>query len=132
MQRYAVSALGLVILSIALGAQTAPVTGDRSSPLRPLTGKGNIGISNAVLRDQPEVRALRVFVDPGGTRPIHAHPEVQFHLFVPISGSMQLDLDGKQSMEIQPWHPYFMQGGIRHGFRNSSSTAVEIIEIFVK
>ena len=41
--------------------------GDRSSPLRPVTGEGNVGISNAVLRNQPEVRALRVVVEPGGT-----------------------------------------------------------------
>ena len=132
MQRYAVAAVGLAMLSVALVAQTPPVTGDRTSPLRPLTGAGNVGISNAVLRDQPEVRALRVVVEPGGTRPIHAHSDVQFHLFVPISGPMELNLDGGESVDVQPWHPYFMQGGIRHGFRNSSSMAVEIIEIFVK
>lgn len=132
MQRYAVSALGLAILSVALVAQTPPVTGDHSSPLRPLTGQGNVGISNAVLRDQPEVRALRVVVEPGGTRPIHGHADVQFHLFVPISGPMEINLEGGQSMEVQPWHPYFMQGGTQHGFHNSGSTAVEIMEVFVK
>ena len=131
MQRYAVSAIGLAMLSVALVAQTRPVTGDRSSPLRPLAGEGNVGISNAVLRDQPEVRALRVVVEPGGTRVIHAHAAVQFHLFVPISGPMELALDGGQSVEVRPWHPYFIQGGTRHGFHNSSSTAVEIMEIFV-
>ena len=132
MQSYAVSAVGLAMLSLALVAQTPPATGDRSSPLRPLAGEGNVGISNAVLRDQPEVRALRVVVEPGGTRVMHAHAAVQFHLFVPISGPMELDLDGGQSVDVQPWHPYFMQGGTRHGFHNSSSTAVEIMEIFVR
>ncbi len=132
MHKYAVSAIGLAMFSVALVAQTPPVTGDHSSPLRPLGGGGNVGISNAVLRDQPEVRALRVVVEPGGTRPIHAHAGVQFHLFVPISGPMELDLDGGQSVDVQPWHPYFIQGGTRHGFHNSNSTAVEIMEIFVR
>ena len=132
MQRYAVAAVGLAMLSVALMAQTPPVTGDRSSPLRPLTGEGNVGISNAVLRDQPEVRALRVVVEPGGTRPIHAHAGVQFHLFVPISGPMELNLDGGQTVDVQPWHPYFLEEGTRHGFHNSSFTAVEIMEIFVR
>ena len=132
MQRYTVSALGLAILSVALVAQTPPVTGDHSSPLRPLTGQGNVGISNAVLRDQPEVRALRVVVEPGGTRPIHEHADVQFHLFVPISGPMEINLEGGQSMEVQPWHPYFMPGGTQHGFHNSGSTEVEIMEVFIK
>ncbi len=132
MKRYAVAAVGLAMLSVALVAQTPPVIGDRTSPLRPLTSEGNVGISNAVLRDQPEVRVLRVVVEPGGTRPIHSHAGVQFHLFVPISGPMELDLDGGQSVDVQPWHPYYLAEGTQHGFHNSSSTAVEIMEIFVR
>ncbi len=132
MQKYAVAAVGLAMLSVALVAQTPPGTGDRSSPLRPLASEGNVGISNAVLRDQPEVRLLRVVVEPGGTRPIHAHSDVQFHLFVPISGPMELNLDGRESVDVQPWHPYFLEEGTRHGFHNSGSTAVEIMEIFVR
>ena len=132
MKTYAISAVGLAMLSLALVAQTPPVTGDRSSPLRSLSGEGNVGISNAVLREQPEVRALRVVVEPGGTRVMHEHAAVQFHLFVPISGPMELALDGGQSVDVQPWHPYFLPGGTQHGFHNGSSTAVEIMEIFVR
>ncbi len=132
MNRYAVSAVALAMLSVALVAQTPPVIGDRSSPLRPLRGEDNVGISNAVLRDQPEVRALRVVVEPGGTRVIHAHEGVQFHLFVPISGPMELNLDGGQSVDVQPWHPYFLEEGTRHGFHNSGTRAVEVMEIFVR
>ena len=106
---YAVYAVGLAMLTVALVAQTPPVTGDRSSPLRPLTGEGNVGVSNAVLRDQPEIRVLRVVVEPGGTRPIHAHSGVQYHLFVPVSGPMELNLDGGRSVQVRPWHPYFLQ-----------------------
>lgn len=131
MRRCAVSVLGLAMLSVALVAQTPPVMGDRSSPLRPLGGD-NVGISNAVLRDQPEVRALRLVVEPGGTRVLHAHGDVQCHLFVPISGPMELNLDGGQSVDVQPWHPYFLQEGTRHGFHNGSSPAVEVMEIFVR
>ena len=115
MHRYAVSAIGLAMLSVALVAQTPPVTGDRSSPLRPLGGEGNVGISNAVLRDQPEVRVLRVVMEPGGTRVIHAHTGVQFHLFVPISGPMELNLDGGRSVQVRPWHPLLPPG--RHPTR---------------
>ena len=132
MLKYAAVALGLAMLPAALVAQTPPVIGDHSSPLRPLGGEGNVGISNSVLREQDEVRALRVVVEPGGTRIIHAHETVKFHLFVPISGSMELDLEGQPSIEIQPWHPYYLEGGTRHGFRNTSSTAVEVMEIFIR
>ncbi len=135
MKRYAIHAVyavGLAILSAALVAQTPPVTGDRSSPLRPLTGEGNVGVSNAVLRDQPEIRVLRVVVEPGGTRPMHAHSGVQYHLFVPVSGPMELNLDGGRSVQVRPWHPYFLQEGTQHGFHNSGSTAVEIMELFIR
>ena len=132
MQKYAVSAIGLAMLSVALVAQTPPVIGDRSSPLRPLSGEGNVGISNAVLRDQPEVRALRLVVEPGGTRVMHAHSGVQFHLFIPISGPMEVNLEGGQTVDIQPWHPYFLDEGTQHGFHNSGSTAVEVMEIFIR
>jgi quercetin dioxygenase-like cupin family protein len=113
--------------------QTAPVvTGDRSSPLNPLAGEGNVGISNATLRDQPEVRALRVVVEAGGVRAVHQHADVRFHLFVPISGVMRLELEGAQGMEVQPWHPYFRQGGSSHGFHNVGPEAGEIMEIGVR
>ncbi len=132
MLKYAALACGLTMLSVVLIAQTPPVTGDRTSPLRALGGDGNVGISNAVLREQPEVRALRVVVDPGGTRIIHTHDDVNFHLFVPISGPMQVNLDGAPSVDVQPWHPYFFDSGTLHGFHNGGDTAVEIMEIFVR
>ena len=87
MQRCAILALGLVSLSLgAPTAQTEVVTGDYSTPLRVLTATGNIGISNAVMHAQPEVRILRVVVEAGGKRVIHAHDNVDFHLFVPDLG----------------------------------------------
>jgi mannose-6-phosphate isomerase-like protein (cupin superfamily) len=85
-----------------------------------------------VLRDQPEVRASRVVVEAGGKRVMHAHNDVKFHLFVPISGRMILDLDGNQSMEVPAWQPYYLKAGTQHGFHNTGSSAVDIMEIFVK
>ena len=96
MLKYAAPAFVLGMLTAVLVAQEPPITGDRSSPLRPLGGE-NVGLSNAVLREQPEVRVLRVVVDPGGRRIMHSHDDVNFHLFVPISGVMQLDLEGEPS-----------------------------------
>jgi mannose-6-phosphate isomerase-like protein (cupin superfamily) len=131
MLRYALPALALFALGAVVGAQTAPLTGDRSTPLRPLGGEGNVGISNAVLRDQPEVRALRVVVEPGGTRALHGHADVRFHLFVPLSDAMTLDLEAGP-VDVQPWHPYFLPGGTRHGFRNTGDDVVELMEIFIR
>ena len=133
MPRYALLALGLVSLSLgAPSAQTEIVTGDYTTPLRPLTAAGNIGISNAVIRSQPEVRILRVVVEPGGKRVVHAHDNVDFHLFVPISGPMTFDREDAESVEVSPWHPVYMEAGTRHGFRNTGSAPVDVMEIFIQ
>ena len=127
--------LAIAVAAFSLGvvaAQTPIVTGDRSTPLRALTGTGNAGISNAVLRDQPEIRVIRVQVEPAGTRAMHAHNDVKFHMFIPISGPMKLDFDSGQSVDVPAWQPYYMKAGTQHGFHNTSSGAVEIMEVFVK
>jgi mannose-6-phosphate isomerase-like protein (cupin superfamily) len=140
MDKYAALAVGVVLLvGASLGAQTpaapanqtAVVTGNHDTPLNPVAGAGNVGVSNAVLRNQPDVRVLRVVVQPGGTRIVHAHTDVRFHLFIPISGPMQLDLEGQPSVTVAPWHPYYMQKGTRHGFHNPGSSPVEIMEVFL-
>ena len=133
MRRHVV--LSFVFASLSLGvlaAQTSSALGDRTTPLRPLASEGNVGVSNAVLRDQAEVRAIRVMVDAGGKRARHSHTDVKFHLFVPISGPMMIDLDGGQSVNVPAWQPYYMTAGTQHGFHNSGTAPVEIMEIFVK
>ena len=63
------AAIAVASLSLsALIAQTTIVAGDRSSPLRPVNGAGNVGVRNAAMRDQPEVRAVRVVVEGAGTQ----------------------------------------------------------------
>jgi len=131
MSRLAAIVLMLTLIPCGLAAQDAPVTGDHSTPLRTLGGNGNVGISNAVLRDQPEVRVLRVVVEPGGVRAMHAHTDVKFHMFVPISGPMELRLEGGP-VEVEPWQPFYMAAGTQHGFHNAGAEPVEIMEIFVR
>ena len=127
--------LGILLLGcMTLVAQAPPVTGDHSSPLQTLTvaGEANVGIRNAVMRDQADVRVLRVVVDPGGTRVVHAHNDVKFHMFIPISAPMRLEVEGEQPVDVAPWHPFYMKKGTRHGFHNASAAPVEILEVFVK
>lgn len=132
MIRYLVPVFGLVALTAAVMAQTFAVIGDRESPLRELGGEDNFGISNAVLRNQEEVRVLRVVVEPGGVRAMHSHDDVDFHLFAPISGTMELTVEEDDPIDVTPWHPYYLDGGTQHGFHNPSDVPIEIMEIFVQ
>jgi mannose-6-phosphate isomerase-like protein (cupin superfamily) len=131
--------VGLGCFSLGtLAAQTAPpaaptvVVGDLTTPLRALTGDGNVAISNAVLRDQPEVRVLHVHVDPGGSRAMHAHSDVKFHLFIPVTGAMAMTVDDAPAVVVPPWQPFFMKAGTRHAFHNGGTAPVDIIELFVR
>jgi quercetin dioxygenase-like cupin family protein len=132
MNKYVLTAAALLAVSAAVAAQDLPVVGDHTTPLRALGGEGNVGISNAVLRDQPEVRVLRVVVEPNGVRAMHTHDDVDFHMFTPISGPMELVLANGATVTVQPWHPYYMDAGTEHGFRNHGTEAVEIMETFVR
>ena len=132
MLRLVVAAIATFILATPAIAQIETVTGDRSTPLRALGGEGNVDISNATMRNQDEIRVLRVVLEPGGTRAMHAHSDVAYHLFTPISGSMTLLLDEGETLEVLPWHPYFLEGGTTHGFRNDGARRVEIMEGFVR
>jgi len=129
---FALAAISLVALAAQTAAPTSPTLGDRTTPLRALNGEGNVAISNAVLRDQSDIRVIRVVVEAGGKRARHAHNDVKFHLFIPVSGSMVVDLDGGQTANVPAWQPYYMKAGTQHGFHNTGSTAVEIMEVFVK
>jgi quercetin dioxygenase-like cupin family protein len=127
-----IAAISLAVVAAQTAAPTTPTLGDRTTPLRALNGEGNVAISNAVLRDQSDIRVIRVVVEAGGKRAMHAHNDVKFHLFVPISGPMVVDLDGGQTANVPAWQPYYMKAGTQHGFHNTGSSAVEIMEIFVK
>ena len=133
MTRRLLLTIAIASVSLAvLAAQSSSALGDRTTPLRALTGAGNTGISNAVMRDQQDIRIIRVVVEPGGTRAMHAHNDVKFHMFVPVSGAMKLDLEGAQSVDVPAWQPYYMKAGTQHGFHNAGTAPVEIMEIFVK
>ena len=65
MLRLVVAAIATFILATPAIAQIETVTGDRSTPLRALGGEGNVDISNATMRNQDEIRVLRVVLEPG-------------------------------------------------------------------
>lgn len=63
--------------------------------LKPTSEASGHGISNAAVLDQSGARVLRVDVEPNGVRNVHTHDKVDFHLFIPISGTVRLEVDGK-------------------------------------
>jgi quercetin dioxygenase-like cupin family protein len=82
--------------------------------------------------DRAEVRVTRVELQPGAVRSVHAHNDVRFHLFIPITGKIELTIGSAKPVEATPGQAYFMEKGTMHGFRNIGSTPAAVMEVFVK
>ena len=89
------------------------------------------GVNRAPLLDKPEVRVIRVEIDPGATRKMHTHDDVRSHLFLPIAGSIELTI-GSTKAPAQIGQAYYMEKGTPHGFHNTGATKAMVYEVFVK
>lgn len=82
--------------------------------------------------DRSEVRVTRVELQPGAVRSVHVHNDVRYHLFLPVSGKLELTIGSAKPVEAVPGQAYFMEKGTPHGFRNVGSSPAMVMEVFVK
>jgi quercetin dioxygenase-like cupin family protein len=82
--------------------------------------------------DRPEVRVTRVELQPGAVRSVHVHNDVRFHLFLPVSGKIELTIGSAVPVDAVPGQSYFIEKGTPHGFRNVGSSPAMVMEVFVK
>ena len=132
--RRAVSASVFLVSVLWMSAVVAQSPGTRTGPLvlNPIAATSGTGVSNAALLDRPEVRVLRVDVQPGGVRNIHTHDDTQFHLFIPVAGGAQFELEPDKPVDLATWQAQFIKGGTKHGFKNTGTTTATVIEVFIK
>jgi mannose-6-phosphate isomerase-like protein (cupin superfamily) len=90
------------------------------------------GYAPVPLWDRGDVRASRVEIKPGGNRAIHQHDDVKFHLFIPLTGKMQITIGSDKPVDAPVGQAFYIKGGTPHGFRNLGSTPASAMEIFVK
>src|SRR5690349_1614607 len=82
----------------------------------------NPGVTPLRQIDRPEVRVTRVELQPGAVRGVYQHDDVRYHLFIPISGKIELTIGSAKPVEAVPGQAYFMEKGTPHGFRNLGSS----------
>jgi quercetin dioxygenase-like cupin family protein len=75
---------------------------------------------------------LRVDIAPNGVRNVHSHDDMQYHLFIPTAEGMQFATESENPVQMAAWQAQFIKGGTRHGFKNTGSSTVTVVEIFVK
>jgi quercetin dioxygenase-like cupin family protein len=116
------TAIMAVLFSIAAFAQAPSAAKKGPDP----------GVTPARQMDRPEVRITRVEIATGATRSVHTHDDVQFHLFIPVSGNIELTIASAKPVAVPPGQAMFMEKGTPHGFRNVGNTPGVIMEVFVK
>jgi quercetin dioxygenase-like cupin family protein len=92
-----------------------------------------LGVNTVVkVMDRAEVRIMRVEMKPGGFRGVHVHDDVRFHLYIPVSGKVQLTIGSAEPVQVLPGQAYFMEKGTPHAFRNIGDLPAMVMEVFVK
>jgi quercetin dioxygenase-like cupin family protein len=106
--------------------------GVQVSAQAPAADKANQGVNPVRLMDRPEVRVSRVEIAPGAVRSVHTHDDVRFHLWIPVSGKLEITIGSEKPVEAGSGQAFFMAKGTPHGFRNIGGTPATVLEIFVK
>lgn len=96
------------------------------------TGTNDPGIKPTRLIDRGEVRVSRVEIQPGSTRRVHTHDDVQFHLWVPLEGTLQLTVGSEPPVAAASGQAFFLKRSTPHGFKNIGTTPAAVLEVFVK
>lgn len=112
--------LAALLLTLSSNSQTPP----RPNP--------NPGVTPNRIMDRSDVRVLRVELQPGAVRSVHVHNDVRFHLFIPVSGEIELTIGSAQPVTAAPGQAYYLEKGTPHGFRNVGSSLATVMEVFVK
>jgi quercetin dioxygenase-like cupin family protein len=117
-----ISATILALLCGVLATSQAPTNAKNA----------NAGVNPIRLLDQKEVRVSRVEIQPGAVRSVHTHDDVRFHLWIPVSGKLELTIGSAKPVEATSGQAFFLERGTPHGFKNVGSTPAAVIEVFVK
>jgi quercetin dioxygenase-like cupin family protein len=90
------------------------------------------GVNPVRLLDRDEIRVTRVELAPGAVRRAHSHDDVAYHVWVPVTGMLEITIEKGAATSAKPGQAFFMKKGTQHWFRNTGTTAAAVMEIFVK
>ena len=119
----------LLLSAVLSGAAFSQTATQKAAPA--VVQTADAGVARATLMDVPDVRILRVEIQPGATRSIHKHDDVRAHLFLPITGSIELTM-GSEKMPAAPGQAFRMEKGTPHGFHNTGTTVAMVYEVFLR
>ena len=117
---------------ITFGIVLAALVGRGAVAQTPAAGEADPGVRPTRMIDRSEVRVSRVEIQSGATRRAHTHDDVQYHLWIPVEGKLQLTIGSDAPVAAASGQAFFMKRGTPHGFKNVGTTPAAAIEVFVK
>src|SRR6476619_3943354 len=121
---------GPILLSLCL--VSLPTTRALAQPAAQTAGEADPGVRPVRLIDRDEIRVSRVELQPGAVRRVHAHDDVEYHVWAPVSGTLEITIGQEAPKAATAGQAFFMKRGTMHGFRNTGQTPAAVFEIFVK
>ncbi len=118
-----------IVLAMLVGRPAAAQT---PAVQTPAAGEADPGVRPTRLIDRAEVRVTRVEIQAGSTRRVHTHDDVEYHLWIPIEGQLQLAIGSEAPVAAAAGQAFFLKRGTPHGFKNVGTTPGAILEIFIK
>ena len=120
-----------IVLAISLGT---------GSPFQVLAQQGaaqpqappDPGVNPVRLLDRDEIRVTRVELAAGAVRSAHAHDDVEYHVWAPVAGTLEITIEKGKPTAAKSGQAFFMKKGTQHWFRNTGTTPAAVMEIFVK
>ena len=85
--------------AIVLAVSVALVYGVHVSAQAPAANSADQGVNPVRLIDRSEVRVSRVEIAPGAVRSVHTHDDVRFHLWIPVSGKLEITIGSGKPVE---------------------------------
>jgi quercetin dioxygenase-like cupin family protein len=124
--------LPLLLTGVLLSGASASIAGQQPAQSQQLPAEADPGVRPFRLIDRDEIRVSRVELQPGAIRRVHVHDDVEYHLWVPVSGTLEITIGQDAPKPATAGAAFFMKKGTPHGFRNVGTTPAAVFEIFVK
>ncbi len=113
------------VAPIALSAQQPQPGETAMRPVEP-------GVASMIVMDRPDVRVLRNTCDPGGTRRVHQHDNISYHLFILIAGELQMTIASDPPIDVKPGQVLYLKPSVPHSFTNKGKETALMVEVFGK
>jgi quercetin dioxygenase-like cupin family protein len=95
--------------------------------------EGDPGISSMwALPEDSTFSVARDYAEPGATRRMHNHPELSYHVFILLTGTLRVTIKGEAPKDVSAGEVLRIPAGADHTFTNNGTVVATIVEVFGK